>query len=118
MKSEREYLWTSVVLDIENKIITQEYKTGENIPSLNELTKIYSIGKATAQKVLDDLSDRGIIVKAVGRGSYVKKDTLVRKKLVAKQKRQFLYHVEGIKQISKTLGMTKTEVLEFIEKNL
>lgn len=118
IKTEKEYLWTAVAMDIEKKIITQEYKTGDVIPSLNELTEMYKVGKPTAQKVLNDLSDRGIIVKEVGRGSYVKNDSSVRKKLVAKQKRQFLYYVKAIKQISETLGMTTEDVLDFIEKNL
>ena len=115
-KKTKEYLWASIVTDIERKIIKQEYKTWDVVPSLNELAKMYNSSKVTAQRVLNDLSERGIIVKEVGRGSYVKKDTSLRKKLVAKQKRELLYHIEAIQKISTTLDMTNEEILELIVK--
>lgn len=117
-KSEKETVYQSVLMDIERKIIVKEFKIGDKIPSLTELCEEYTIAKPTAQKVLNDLSERDIIVKYVGRGSFIKNDRTIRQKLLSKHKRQLLFYIRKVEQISNVLGMTREELLEFISDNL
>lgn len=64
-------LYKQVVLDIEHKISQGEYSKGERIPTEQELTKIYGISRVTVRNALDDLSNRGLIERTPGKGTFV-----------------------------------------------
>ncbi|MDH6366820.1 MULTISPECIES: trehalose operon repressor [unclassified Breznakia] len=54
-----------------DKIKTKEYKTGDYLPSENELMKTYSSSRDTIRKALQLLLQNGYIQKVVGKGSVV-----------------------------------------------
>jgi DNA-binding LacI/PurR family transcriptional regulator len=54
-------------------------RPGDRIESINELQKIYGIGRETAKRVLAMLAAEGLIVQRRGRGSFVADRTVVRR---------------------------------------
>lgn len=52
-------------------IITQKYRPGDRIPSINELITHHGIARETAKTVLRLLSENGYIIQKPGKGSFV-----------------------------------------------
>lgn len=60
-----------IFLDIESAILNQTYKSGDLLPSENELTKRYNVSRETIRKALTLLLESGYIQKKQGKGSIV-----------------------------------------------
>lgn len=75
-------IWTDIKKQIEFAIIDGTYKNACKMPSIAEVAEIYSCGKSTAQKVLEEMYNEGIITKQKGVGYFVK--PFVREKLLEK----------------------------------
>ncbi|MEG0376886.1 MAG: GntR family transcriptional regulator [Eubacterium sp.] len=58
--------------DIKNKIITQELKAGDKLPSIKEMTKIYEVSSITVRNSLTLLSNEGYIYTKERSGCFVK----------------------------------------------
>ncbi|MBN1781978.1 GntR family transcriptional regulator [bacterium] len=52
-------------------IITQKYRPGDRISSINEMIDDYGIARETAKSVLKMLSEDGLIIQKPGKGSFV-----------------------------------------------
>lgn len=63
-----------IVEDIFSKIQQDVYKEGTKIPTEEELSKIYGCSKITVKKALDVLSDKGIVFRLRGSGTFVRKN--------------------------------------------
>lgn len=119
-KREEEYLnpgtniWYRVKRDIELKIITGEYATGERIPTIVKLMEQYQIGKATAQKVINSLYDEGVIIKKVGMGCFVK--PFVKEMLLAKHKNQLAGQIMSAVEEASLMGLDKNYVVKIMDE--
>lgn len=60
-----------IFLDLENKIISEEYPSGTLLPSEKQLMEIYSVSRETIRKALNLLINAGYIQKQQGKGSIV-----------------------------------------------
>lgn len=109
-------LWTSIKADIESKIISGEYKVGEKIPTLIELVKIYDIGKTTAQRVINALSDEGSIVKRVHAGCFVLPG--VPEKLFEKRKNIVQHQLRTLVELADSWGIDNAELLELLSDEI
>lgn len=58
----------SILLEM---IESGELKSGDMIPSENELSKRYGISRMTAKKAIDSLTIKGFVERAQGKGTYV-----------------------------------------------
>lgn len=56
-------------------IKTRRFEPGEQLPSLNELSKTYSVSLMTVQKAVGILRDEGLIISRQGKGSFVRQRT-------------------------------------------
>jgi len=56
-------------------IRTRRFEPGDQIPSLSELSKTYSVSLMTAQKALGLLRDEGLVISRQGKGSFVRQRT-------------------------------------------
>ena len=101
---------------IENDILRDVLLEDERVPSTNELAKLYAINPATAAKGINILVDAGILYKKRGIGMFVSDGA--KEVIRTKRKAQFYEnYVSEIVNEAKTLGITKAELIEGIEKN-
>lgn len=101
---------------IEDDIIEGELTEGDQIPSTTEISKFYQVNRATAQKGLGVLVDKGYAYKQRGVGIFVAEGAT--KKLIEQRKKEFrLQFVKPLLEESKRLRMTKEEVIKFIEED-
>jgi DNA-binding transcriptional regulator YhcF (GntR family) len=56
-------------------IRTRRFEPGEQLPSLNELSKAYGVSLMTVQKALGILRDEGLVISRQGKGSFVRQRT-------------------------------------------
>ncbi|WP_219417712.1 GntR family transcriptional regulator [Pseudonocardia nigra] len=56
-------------------IRTRRFEPGEQLPSLNELSKAYGVSLMTVQKALGLLRDEGLVISRQGKGSFVRQRT-------------------------------------------
>lgn len=60
-----------IFLDLEQKILSNEYPPHSLLPSENQLIKMYSVSRETVRKALNLLKNAGYIQKKQGKGSIV-----------------------------------------------
>jgi len=66
-----EPLYHQVAKDIKTKIASGRLKTGDKLPSQNELSNQYNVSLITIKKALTELNREGIINGKVGKGTYI-----------------------------------------------
>lgn len=97
--------------DILRGILLEE----EQVPSTNELAKLYTINPATAAKGVNLLVDGGILYKRRGIGMFVSKGA--RDKILAKRREAFAEnHIVPMLAEARSLGITKEELVTMIEE--
>ena len=97
--------------DILRGILLEE----EQVPSTNELARLYTINPATAAKGVNILVDEGILYKRRGIGMFVAPGA--REKILAKRRSAFAQcHIVPLLAEARSLGITKEELLKMIEE--
>lgn len=56
---------------IKNKILNDEYKAGEKLPSENELTSLFDVSRNTVRRAINQLSFEGLVASVHGKGVFV-----------------------------------------------
>lgn len=107
-------VWLDVKEDIELKIISEEYKAGDQIPPIRKMAAIYNIGATTAQKVMEELYQDDIVVKKRGVGFFVK--PYVKERLYRKHKAEFEKMLLKTIQYATQLNITDEEMSEIFNK--
>ncbi len=99
---------------IEEGIISGEYGADEQVPSTNEISRVFNINPATAAKGVNRLVDEGLLYKKRGIGMFVERDA---KNILLKNRRETFAKVDAAAFIrkAKKLQFTKKEVLEILE---
>jgi GntR family transcriptional regulator of arabinose operon len=67
-------LYKKIYLNILQEIKNGQLKSGDRIPSENELTEKFNVSRITTKKALDMLAQRNIIERYRGKGSFVAND--------------------------------------------
>lgn len=101
---------------IEDDIVDGELQAGDQIISTTEISKFYQVNRATAQKGIQLLVERGYAYKQRGVGIFVADGAA--EKIIKTRKGAF--HEEYIKPLleeSKRLKMTKAELIQLIEED-
>lgn len=57
---------------LRSRILSGELKSGERLPSLAELAKVFGVTSLTVRQAMNTLDDEGLIERASGRGTFVK----------------------------------------------
>ncbi|WP_093272810.1 GntR family transcriptional regulator [Psychrobacillus sp. OK032] len=100
---------------IEDQIVNDQLKEGEQAPSTNQLVAFYKINHATVSKGVNQLVDEGILFKKRGIGMFVAEGA--KKKLIQKRKDAFVDdYIVGLVQEAEKLGISEHEIVEFIQK--
>lgn len=66
---------------IRRKIEEEEWHTNFNIPSENELSKIYGVSRMTVRSVFNRLVDAGLLYRVSGKGTFVSEPKIVSRPL-------------------------------------
>lgn len=99
---------------IEDQIVNDQLKEGDQAPSTNQLVNFYKINHATVSKGITQLVDEGILFKKRGIGMFVAEGA--KKTLVKQRKKAFVdNYVTGLIQEAKKLGITEDEIIELIK---
>ena len=100
---------------IEDQIVNNQLKEGDQAPSTNQLVSFYKINHATVSKGVNQLVEEGILFKKRGIGMFVAEGA--KSKLVQKRKEAFVDHyVVGLVQEADNLGISEREIMEFIKQ--
>nr|WP_263314376.1 trehalose operon repressor [Mammaliicoccus sp. Marseille-Q6498] len=100
--------YMKIYQSIYNKILNGEYAHLQQLPSENELTKIYSTSRETVRKALNLLQEKGYIQKLRGKGSVVIYENII----------QFpISEMISFQEINQKLGLdydTNVEIFEAV----
>ncbi|MCM3387174.1 GntR family transcriptional regulator [Ureibacillus chungkukjangi] len=100
---------------IEDQIVDNQLKEGEQAPSTTQLVNFYKINHATVSKGVNQLVEEGILFKRRGIGMFVAEGA--RERLIQNRKDAFLENfVVGLVQEANKLGITDQELFELIKK--
>lgn len=56
---------------LRQKIVSNEWKPSQKIPSENELNQIYGVSRMTARQVIAQLANEGLVFRVQGKGTFV-----------------------------------------------
>ena len=100
---------------IEDQIVNDQLKEGDQAPSTNQLVSFYKINHATVSKGVNQLVDEGILYKKRGIGMFVAEGA--RNTLIQKRKDAFVdEYIVGLVLEAEKLGITEREIVEHIKK--
>ena len=100
---------------LEDDILRGVYREEEQVPSTNELSRVYHINPATAAKGLNLLVDEGILYKKRGIGMFVAAGS--KQKIIQKRKDSFFEtYVRSLVDEARTLAIGKEELMAMIEQ--
>ena len=106
-------LYEQVKEQIKNKIVSNELKTGELLPSIRSLAKDLRISVITTKNTYEELEREGYVETIPGKGTYVANKN---KELI---KEEQLQKIEGLintaVSIAKISGISKEEIREMLD---
>ena len=72
-------LYLQVEADIRNSILQKKYRSGQKLPTENELSEQYNVSKITIRKAMSNLAKDGLVQKVQGKGTFIsyKKDKVL-----------------------------------------
>ena len=128
------YIYIDIQKDIIADIHSGKYKTGDLMPSENEIAEKYGVARMTAHKALKELENKGFLVAKKGSGYYLKaitndkhftlksfteraeeekKTNIINKLLVYKQVKQ---DTQQVKEIANLLLCPPYEKFHYFER--
>lgn len=99
---------------IEDMILSDQLKEGNQAPSTTQLVDFYKINHVTVLKGVNQLVDEGILFKKRGIGMFVAEGA--KEKLIQKRKQSFIEdHVVNLVHEANKLGITEEEIIKYIK---
>ena len=113
--NEQTSIYLQIAKMLEDGILRGIYPEDTQVPSTNELAKLYTINPATAAKGINLLVDEGILYKRRGIGMFVSPGA--REKILQKRRGAFARdHIAPLLAEARSLGITKEELLDMIKE--
>lgn len=108
-------IYLQIARMLEDSILRGIYKEEEQVPSTNELAKLYSINPATAAKGINLLASEGLLYKKRGIGMFVAADAV---NAVRAKRRAAFYetYVTALVSEGQSLGLNCEELTEMIRR--
>lgn len=113
--NEQTSIYLQIAQLVEDNILRGVYLEEEQVPSTNELARLFQINPATAAKGVNLLVDEGVLYKKRGIGMFVSTGALA----VIRQKRKAAFYETYIKALvseAASLQISREELLEMIRK--
>ncbi len=116
MLTDDKSIYLQIAERIENDILRDIVLEEEQVPSTNELARTLAINPATAAKGINILVDQGILYKKRGIGMFVSAGA--KEKILNRRKGEFQEtFVSTLLKEAKSLGITREEVIQMIQKS-
>ena len=113
--NDQSLIYLQIARMLEDDILRGVYREEEQVPSTNELSRVYHINPATAAKGLNLLVDEGILYKKRGIGMFVAAGS--KQKIIQKRKDSFFEtYVRSLVDEARTLAIGKEELMAMIEQ--
>lgn len=106
-------IYTQLLEQIEQKIITGEYPAGSRVPSVRELAAEAAVNPNTMQRAMVELENRGLIITNRTSGRTVTEDESILTNM--KSEKALGYTKEYIEKMTE-LGFGQKEIMELIKK--
>ena len=108
-------IYQQIAQKIEDDILRGVYREEEQVPSTNELSRVYRINPATAGKGLNLLVGEGILYKRRGLGMFVAPGA---EEAVRGKRRAAFYerYVKPLVREGTSLGLTEGELLTMVKR--
>ncbi|WP_057912819.1 GntR family transcriptional regulator [Peribacillus muralis] len=87
-----------IIDDLKNKILTGEYRIGEQVPTESVMQEMYNVSRQTVRKSILELSNEGFLRSEKGSGTYVSNQ----------------YQSSGGNSKNKTIGVITTYISDYI----
>lgn len=112
--------YEEIALDLQNKIISGEYKLNQQLPLEKEMCDKYGVSRITVKKAVDKLVMSGLVVKRRGSGTFVKDvdHNQMFEMTTSGQFTGFSTMLEGKKVVSKIIEFIVINPTEEIAKKL
>lgn len=112
--------YEEIALDLQNKILSGEYKLNEQLPLEKELCDKYGVSRITIKKAVDELVMGGLVVKRRGSGTFVKdvEHSQMSEVTTSRQFTGFSAMLKGKKVVSKIVEFAVVNPPEDIAKKL
>ena len=113
--NDQSLIYLQIAQMLEDDILRGVFREGEQVPSTNELARSYNINPATAGKGINLLVAEGILYKKRGIGMFVCAGATEK---IRNRRKQAFYEIRLAELLgeAKSLGITKEELIEQIEK--
>lgn len=111
--NDQNLIYRQIARLIEDGILNGEYPEESQVPSTNELARVFSINPATAAKGINRLVEDGLLYKRRGIGMFVAPGAA----LALQKRRRESFRREEITTLlreARKLGLTKAELLELL----
>lgn len=108
-------IYLQIARMLEDSILRGVYREEEQVPSTNELARVYQINPATAAKGINLLVDEGFLYKKRGIGMFVAAGAVA----AVQQKRRAAFYtayVTGLVKEGQSLGLDCRDLTEMIRK--
>lgn len=107
--------WQRIKYDIELKIITGEYQSGEIVPSVRALAKLYKVGTSTSHIILEKLADEGTLIMEQGIGFRANGRAI--KRLKAEHEKRLMGILKQACEYAEILQADPIEIINEIKKS-
>ena len=106
-------IYTQILEEIQIRIITGQYKSGERIPSVRELAAQAGVNPNTMQKALTELERSGLVMSQRTRGRIVTEDL----EMLRQTRNKLAYdQINAFIERMKKLGFDKEEVMALLKQ--
>lgn len=106
-------IYSQIYTQIKNQIISGFIKENDLLPSIRTLAKDLKISFITTKRAYEELENEGYIYTVPGKGCYANK--LNSELLKEENLKKIEKHIEGIKFLSSSIGLSKKEVNEMFK---
>ena len=103
-----------IVSDLRGKILSGEYKSGEQFPTVRSLAAELAVNPNTVQKSLVVLEQEGLLVSRTTVGRFVTDDEAVLQKARDEYKESFM---EAVLKKSVQMGIDKKTFIKYIDES-
>ena len=113
--NDQSLIYLQIAAGLEDDILRGVYREEEQVPSTNELARVYHINPATAGKGLNLLVAGGVLYKRRGLGMFVAPGAA--EKVKEKRRSAFLDgYVRPMVREGRSLGLNRGELLAMVER--